>query len=72
MPDVQTNVGPSAFHASLPLTLAEQDLIGWYFFPQASSLPTAQIPAPAYIGSPDRAQCGICQPGQLAIWRVSR
>jgi hypothetical protein len=41
------------FFPLIPLTLAEQDLIGWYFFPQASSLPAAQ-PAPRPEASPAR------------------
>jgi hypothetical protein len=39
------------FFPLIPLSLAEQDLIGWYFFPQASSLPAAQ-PAPRLEASP--------------------
>ena len=63
---------PAGFHASVPLTLAERDILGWYF-----PFPTAQIPAPRpepclYIGRPDRCQCGICEPGQIAMWQVSR
>jgi hypothetical protein len=60
VPERDTTSVPPAFHSSLPLTLAERDLIGWYFpFPIAHRLALAprtraeasDAPPSLYIGS---------------------
>jgi hypothetical protein len=50
MPERDTTSAPPAFPL-LTLTLAERDLLGWYF-----PLPTAQTETPELVGYRDRQQ----------------
>ena len=46
MPVLIDTPRPAGFPASVPLTIAERDILGWYFVPQTSFFPTAHRAAP--------------------------